>query len=203
MPSFLDPFMEGKAPQRFDCFSDRQLVKMLIANDEAAVQYVFFQRCDNLFSHILGIMPPDHANKKEELISDFYLFLREDDWRRLRQFQFRSRIDTWLSVTAIRFFNSKISVLQTKKRALDALNNDTVGQIPDQYDLIDEMSRLELYEAIEQLPKPRERFALLGELAGKSAEEISKELGCTVTAVYNLTKKARLALKKRMKGHEK
>lgn len=193
--------MVGKAPQRFDCMSDRQLVKLLLANDEDAVRHVFFQRCDNMFSHILGNMPSDHAAKKEELISDFYLFLCEDDWRRLRQFQFRSRLDTWLSVTAIRFFNSKISVLQTKKKALDSLNNEAVGQIPDRYDLIDEMSRLELYEAIEQLPKPRERFALLGELAGKSAEEIANELGCSVSAVYNLTKKARKALKKKMKGY--
>ena len=65
------------------------------------------------------------------------------------------------------------------------------------------MSRVELYEAIDKLPKSRERMALLGELAGKKAETIAEELGCTVAAVYNLTKKARKTLKKRMKGKEK
>ena len=75
-----------------------------------------------------------------------------------------------------------------------------VSQIPDEYDLFEHLSRVELYEAIERLPKPRERFALLGELAGKKAETIAQELGCSVAAVYNLTKKAKTALRKRMKG---
>ena len=64
------------------------------------------------------------------------------------------------------------------------------------------MSRVELYEAIDRLKKPRERLALLGELTGKNVEVIAEELGCTVTAVYNLTKKARKAVKKMMKGKD-
>jgi DNA-directed RNA polymerase specialized sigma subunit len=40
-------------------------------------------------------------------------------------------------------------------------------------------------------------------LAGKKAETIAEELGITVMAVYNLTKKAKMALKKRMKGRTK
>ena len=78
-----------------------------------------------------------------------------------------------------------------------------VCQIPDDFDIIDELSRVELYEAINQLPKHRERLALLGMLAGKKVETIAEELGITVMAVYNLTKKAKMALKKRMKGRTK
>ena len=47
--------------------------------------------------------------------------------------------------------------------------------------------------------KPRERYALLCDLAGKSADEIANDMGCTVSAVYNLTKKARMELKTIMK----
>lgn len=65
----------------------------------------------------------------------------------------------------------------------------------DDYDIINEMSRLELYQAIDRLSKPRERYALLAELTGKRAEDIAAELGCTVAAVYNLTKKARMELR--------
>ena len=72
----------------------------------------------------------------------------------------------------------------------------------DDYDLFHEMSRLELYKAIDRLSKPRERYALLAELTGKSAEEIAAEMGCTVAAVYNLTKKARMELKTLLKDKE-
>ena len=37
----------------------------------------------------------------------------------------------------------------------------------------------------------------------KSAETIAEEMNCSVAAVYNLTKKARMAVKKTMKGKEK
>lgn len=182
-----------------DRLSDRQLVDLLLANDEEAVEYVFFHRCNGLFAHIVNDL--FHAQvKKEELIGDFYLFLSADDWRRLRLFGFRSELNTWLTVVAIRFFNQKKSVVQTNTEELDAPLNKMVSQIPDEYDLFEHLSRVELYEAIERLPKPRERFALLGELAGKKAETIAQELGCSVAAVYNLTKKAKTALRKRMKG---
>ncbi|MBP5573725.1 MAG: sigma-70 family RNA polymerase sigma factor [Bacteroidales bacterium] len=195
--------MLKKQLQKMDRLSDRQLVDLLLANDEAAVEYVFFHRCDGLFARVLSSFPSHQAQKKEELITDFYLFLRADDWRRLRQFSFRSELNTWMTVVAIRFFNQKITSSQTNTAGLDAPLNQGVNQIPDDFDLFDQLSKVELYEAIDRLPKPRERFALLGELAGKKAETIAEELGCSVMAVYNLTKKAKMALKKKMKGETK
>ncbi|MBO6025803.1 MAG: sigma-70 family RNA polymerase sigma factor [Bacteroidales bacterium] len=182
-----------------DRLSDRELVDLLLANDEEAVDYVFFHRCDKLFARIINSMFQQQV-KKEELIAEFYLHLSADDWRRLRQFEFRSELNTWLTVVAIRFFSQKKTVTRTNTLEMDPLINQRAMQIPDDFDIIEEMSRVELYEAIEKLPKPRERFALLGELAGKSADAIAKELGCTVVAVYNLIKKAKISVKKRMKG---
>ena len=194
--------MLKKQLQKMDRLSDRQLVDLLLANNDEAVEYVFFHRCDGLFAHIINDLFRSQF-KKEELIGEFYLFLSADDWRRLRQFGFRSELNTWLTVVAIRFFNQKKASIQTNTEVLDAPLDKRVGQIPDDFDIFDQLSRVELYEAIERLPKPRERFALLGELAGKKAETIAQELGCSVAAVYNLTKKARITLKKRMKGEMK
>ena len=185
-----------------DYLSDRQLVDLLLTNDEKVVEYVFFHRCDGMFAHIINDVFQSQV-KKEELITDFYLFLSADNWRRLRQFEFRSELSTWLTVVAIRYFNQKKDEIQTNLGNLEESLMKEVRQIPDDFDLFDEMSRVELYEAIDKLPKSRERMAILGELAGKKAETIAEELGCTVAAVYNLTKKARKTLKKRMKGKEK
>lgn len=190
-----------KRLQKLDRLSDRQLVDLLLANDEDAVEYVFFHRCDGMFEHIVNSVYQSQGGK-EELINEFYLHLREDDWKRLRQFEFRSGLNTWLAIVAIRFFKEKKSTMQTKTVVLDPLLINKAENEADDYDIFHEMSRVELYEAIDRLAKPRERLALLGELTGQSAEAIAKELGCTVTAVYNLTKKARKAVKKMMKGKD-
>lgn len=192
--------MHDRSLSWFNRLTDRQLVEMLLANDEEAVEYVFFHRCDGMFEHIVNTICPN--GDKEELINEYYLYLREDDWRRLRQFEFRSGLNTWLTIVAIRFFNARQSVAQTNAKVLDSQSMDKAKDVADDYDVYHEMSRVELYDAINRLSKPRERLALLGELMGKSAESISQELGCSVAAVYNLTKKARRAVKKMMKGKD-
>lgn len=184
----------------YNRLSDRQLVEMLLANDEEAVEYVFFHRCEGMFQHIVNSILPN--GDKEELINEYYLYLREDDWKRLRQFEFRSGLNTWMTIVAIRFFNAKKSLAQTNDTVLNSLSIDKAEHLADDFDVYHEMSRVELYDAINRLSKPRERLALLGELMGKSAESIAEELGCSVAAVYNLTKKARKAVKKMMKGKD-
>jgi RNA polymerase sigma factor (sigma-70 family) len=186
--------MRERTKAYFDSLDDRELVRLLLENDQDAIEYVFFMRCNGMFAHIVHSVFQSNSSK-EELITDFYLFLRENNWDRLRQFEFKSGLNTWLTVVAVRYFKKK-RISQTKLVAIDPLLIvETQKNEADDYDIIYEMSRLELYKAIERLSKPRERYALLAELTGKRADDIATEMGCTVAAVYNLTKKARLELK--------
>ena len=140
--------------------------------------------------------------KKEELISELYIYLSENNWSRLRLFEFKSALNTWLTVIAVRFFRKK-RISQTKLVVVEPqLIVETQKNEVDDYDILHELSRLELYKAIDRLSKPRERYALLADLTGKSAEEIASDMGCTVSAVYNLTKKARMELKTILKEKE-
>ena len=185
----------------FESLSDRQLVELLLANDQEAVEYVFFYRCSGMFAHIVHSVFQSQG-EKEELISEFYLYLSENEWSRLRQFEFKSALNTWLTVIAVRYFRKK-RVSQTKLVAVEPqLIVETQKNETDDYDVFHEMSRLELYKAIDRLSKPRERYALLADLTGKSAEEIAADMGCTVSAVYNLTKKARMELRTLLKDKE-
>ena len=185
----------------FDGMPDRKLVGLLLANDKEAVEYVFFHRCDGMFTHIIHSVFQSQG-KKEELITEFYLYLCENDWSRLRKFEFRSALNTWLTVIAVRFFRKK-RLGQTKLVVVEPqLIVETQKNEVDDYDVLQEMSRLELYKAIDHLSKPRERYALLANLAGKSAEEIAADMGCTVIAVYNLIKKAKEELRNLLKDKE-
>ena len=185
----------------FESLSDRQLVELLLVNDQEAVEYVFFYRCSGMFAHIVHSVFQSQG-EKEELISEFYLYLSENEWSRLRQFEFKSALNTWLTVIAVRYFRKK-RVSQTKLVAVEPqLIVETQKNETDDYDVFHELSRLELYKAIDRLSKPRERYALLADLTGKSAEEIAADMGCTVSAVYNLTKKARMELRTLLKDKE-
>jgi len=194
--------MRERTKAYFDSLDDRELVRLLLENDQDAIEYVFFMRCNGMFAHIVHSVFQSNS-KKEELVTDFYLYLRENNWDRLRHFEFKSGLNTWLTVVALRFFK-KMKISQTKLVAIDPLLIvETQKNEADDYDIIHEMSRLELYKAIERLSKPRERYALLAELTGKRADDIATEMGCTVAAVYNLTKKARLELKSIMQERKK
>ena len=194
--------MRERTKAYFDSLDDHELVRLLLENDQDAIEYVFFLRCEGMFAHIVHTVFQSNS-KKEELITEFYLFLSENNWERLRKFEFKASLNTWMTVIAIRFFNKK-KVFQTKLVVIDPqLIVETQKNEADDYDIINEMSRLELYQAIDRLSKPRERYALLADLAGKRAEDIANEMGCTVSAVYNLTKKARLELKSTMQERKK
>lgn len=185
----------------FDSLPDRELVGLLLANDQEAVEYVFFHRCNGMFAHIINSVFQSQG-KKEELISEFYIYLSENDWKRLRQFEFKSSLNTWLTVIAVRFYRKK-QAIQTKILVVEPqLIVETQKNESDDYDVFHEMTRLDLYKAIDKLSKPRERYALLADLTGKSAEEIAAEMGCTISAVYNLTKKARMELRTLLKDKE-
>ena len=191
--------MRERRKAYFDSLTDRELVALLLANDQEAIEYVFFYRCDGMFAHIIhGVFLSQ--GKKEELVSELYLYLSQNNWERLRKFEFKASLFTWLTVLAVRFFKKK-QISQTKIVAIDPqLIVETRKSEPDDFDIVQEMTRLELYKAIDKLSKPRERYALLADLSGKSTEAIAEDMGCTVSAVYNLTKKARMELKTMMKG---
>ena len=93
----------------FDGMPDRELVGLLLANDKEAIEYVFFYRCNGMFAHIVNSVFHSQG-KKEELITEFYLYLSENDWNNLRKFEFRASLNTWLTVVAQRFFKKNTKV---------------------------------------------------------------------------------------------
>lgn len=190
--------MHNKRLKYFSTLSDQEIVALLLANDAETVEYVFFHRCKALFTHVLNSVMKG-CEKPEELIGEMYLFLQGNNWEKLRQFEFKSSLNTWLTVVSVRYFQKKRNN-QTKNIPVEPLiMEETLKGQADDYSVEDEMSRMELYKAIDRIDKPRERYALLAELSGKKAEEIAADMQCTVAAVYNLTKKARLKIKELLK----
>ena len=86
--------------------NDKQIIEALIARDERVTRHFFFESCRPLFLSIIRYVFSYEVDY-DEFVSEFYLYLMEDDAYRLKQFQGRSTIYQWLKITAIRYFVAK------------------------------------------------------------------------------------------------
>jgi RNA polymerase sigma factor (sigma-70 family) len=127
----------------------------------------------------------DYRVEKDELISELYLFLQADGWRKLRQFDYRSRLTTWLSVVTIRFFQ--------KKRAGLIENNSLDTLIIEKADNSEERIHwnLDVKNLVGQLPNERYHFVIQRLiLEDKEPQEVANEMGITVDNLYNIKRRA-------------
>lgn len=84
--------------------SDSELVAKLLANDEKAVLYFFYEKFYSTFEyHVYRIFP--YEVDVQGLVHEFFLYLRENDWHRLRSYDpSKAQLNTWVSVVSFRFF---------------------------------------------------------------------------------------------------
>ena len=90
----------------YDLFNDRQIVDGILSNDKQLIGYFFNKKCSKLFSYIILNVFDGHVDQRE-LVSELFLYLAKDDWYKVRQINFRSKLMTWVTVVAIRFFQKK------------------------------------------------------------------------------------------------
>lgn len=172
-------------------YTDEEIVEGILRNDAVIIEHFFFRECKPLFAYIVKAVF-DGNNEINELINDFYLYLRHDDWYKVRQFDFRSKLITWVSVVAIRFFQ--------KKRAL-MIDSDSIETLyaqnvfwQDSY--IGHDRRMDVRKAIDRMPNERYRFVIIElELKEREPEELAKEMNITIDNLYNIRRRARLQLK--------
>lgn len=164
-------------------------------NDEDAIEYLLFYRCDKLFSFIIRRTFSSNV-KKEELITEFYLFLHKNGWEKLRKFKFLSSLDTWLSTVLVRFFDEKkkdVAATDDKAVLLDE-------NIIEYEDCNAHLLRFELLDAINSIENARYKYVLLSEWKGMKADEIARSMGVSVENVYTISKRAKTELKKLIDG---
>ena len=66
---------------------DKFIVEGLIANDPVAIEEFFFGRCRAALTYI-GQCFCDAKELPESLIGEFYVYLSDNDWHKLRIFKF-------------------------------------------------------------------------------------------------------------------
>lgn len=165
--------------------SDSEIVKGIVANNPQIIEYFFIKKCSNLFMYIVSSVF-DGKVEREELINELFLYLAGDNWRKLREFNYKSTLITWVSVVATRFFlkkrdkliekdSSEALIIENENNNLNSISEDSIN----------------IRMAIEKMPNERYKRAIqLLDLQECSYENVATKLNVTVANLYNIHRRA-------------
>ena len=172
-------------------YTDKQIVDGILRGDERIRGYFFNRKCRPVFAFIIRSVF-DFQIDEATLISELYMYLQKNDWYKVRQFSFRSKLTTWVRVVATNFFQEKRTKL-IESGSTEALNRKTdFGLVP----LGDIDRRIDIEEAMKKMPNERYRQVIeLLDIQGTRPEELAEEMNVTVDNLYNIHRRARLQLR--------
>lgn len=172
-------------------YTDRQLVDGLINNDIKLIEYFFNKKCSGLFGYIL-VNVFDGNVDKQDLLQELFWYLAKNDWYKVRQFDFRSKLMTWVTVVAVRFFQKKREELIEKSTPLTL--NDQMWQ--EQNCVISIDQRMDLCNVLERMPNIRYRKVIKAlDLQDVRPEILAREMNVTIDNLYNIHRRALLQLR--------
>lgn len=127
-----------------------------------------------------------------ELVNEFYLYIASDDWKKVRQFDFRSKLMTWIGVVAVRFFQKKREALienfSSETQIEQTKNTESYTMTIDQ--------TIDVSDAIEQLPNSRYRMVIEKlDIEDMAPEVLATDMNISVDNLYNIHRRALLQLK--------
>lgn len=167
---------------------DEQIVEALLTKDEKVTHDFFYLWCRPLLCSLIRKIFPYDVDYSE-LVNELYLYLMEDDGRRLRTFQGRSSIYQWLKCVATRFFLGKRDAGQV----IEDASSETPypeGEQSAGADAIDSV-RLDVRRMLGMMKNPRYRLVVQRLfLDGCEYEELAVELNTSLKNLYNIKKRA-------------
>lgn len=170
----------------------REIVDALIGRDAQVTEQFFFKDCQPLFVSVIRHVFSYEVDY-DEFVNEFYVYLMEDDARRLRQFEGRSSIFQWMKIVAIRYFIAK------RNRMIDSNPHtplfDRVANIADDSSDDESDARMDVEYLLSKLPNRRYAY-VIRRLVLDDAEPqvVAQELGVEVFNLYNIKKRAIKAL---------
>ena len=172
--------------------TDREIVDGLIARDEQTTEQFFFKNCRPLFVSIIRHVFSYEVDY-DELVSEFYLYLMENNAYRLCQYQGKSTIYQWMKVVAIRFFIAKRNnvIEDESKEALLECGSSRVSTEGE----AKMVARMDLEYLFAKMGNQRYVYAIR-RLILEDAEPtiVARELNTNVDNLYNIKRRAIAAL---------
>ena len=166
--------------------TDQEIIKGLIARDNRVTEEFFFVKCRPLFMSVMRQVF-DYEVEYDEMVSELYIYLMEDDAIKLRNFEYRSSVYQWLKILSIRFFIKK------RSRMIENTSQETP------YDGRNQMAAPETVTSdggdLDRLFKamPTKRYVYVIRrlvLDDCNPEQLAQEMNITTANLYNIKRRA-------------
>ena len=185
---------------KYEAFSERDLIEAILSGNEEAAIYLIYNRYYRDLRYWCFDIYGSHTYI-DELCQEVYLLLKgkNGDWHPLSTWSGISTFRTWLNKTVRNLFLQKRSdLIGFRENKLYSDKEDDVDSVEkvaaDQPTIEENMQKVLLLEAINQLTNPDQKLVILKELQGYSHEEIA--------AILNQVRKAENRIKINKDGKE-
>lgn len=131
---------------------DKDVVEALIANNQIMIKEFFFVRCRAALSYI-GQYFCGAKETPESLIGEFYEYLSDKDWHKLRIFKYSCSLNAYISVIATRYFQNK------RDSRLCLYGNEPLPIKENSTEAVDSFTQEDIYRLV-AIMKPLDRFLI-------------------------------------------
>lgn len=178
--------------------SDKEIVEGILENNHQVITHFFCSECKGLFYYIYSQIC-HFRYEPDEIANDILIYISKDDWCKLRMFDFRSKLVTWLTVVSVRYFRKKLGrVIDIK--SLEALK-DQIGFCEAPIETLED--NIDIHSGLLRMPNARYRMVIQQlDINEIKPEELAKEMNITTANLYNIHRRAFQQLKAVMLGKE-
>ena len=191
--------LNDKTLELFSQLSEQELISRIAQQDPNAVEFFFFHKYRGIFDRLAANIFKNQI-EVSELINEFYLDLQKNSWSKLKSFEGKSKLSTWLTVVASRFFIKKKEEMTLINEKIASHIDDFIGTLV--VDSSKTITQFEAYDAVNKIQNPKYRYALLAELQGFDTNEIAERMGTSVGNIYNYRKRGKIALVELLNGRK-
>lgn len=196
--AFAGAIVKLLLPERM---SDKELVASVCANDQRAIVHMFYKKFMAMFQyHVYKLFP--YKEDVRDLVDEFFLYLYEDDWRRLRTFDdSKASLSTWMSVTSFRFFkNYKHSKIDSN--GLISISDKWETFVGDWVQSSDAGLMMDINQAVDSISNERDReIARLLFVEDKEFQVVADRFDLSVDYVYTVKNRLIKQLKARLNSY--
>lgn len=172
-------------------YTDEQIINGIVNNDHSMIEYFFFKKCKSLFAYIIQSVF-DYQIDENTLISELYIYLQANDWHKIKQFDYRSKLTTWTSVVAVRYFQKKREIL-IESETSQALNGKTDYGFNPNFCI---EQRIDIHDALCKMQNQRYRQVIeMLDLKEMRPDLLAEQMNVTVDNLYNIHRRALLQLR--------
>lgn len=172
--------------------TDQEIISSLIAHDPKVTAQFFFKDCRPLFISIIRRVFGNQIVDYDEIISELYVLLMENDARKLRTFKYESTLFQWLKTIAVRHCLE----LRRRGKVIDNESQEPLVNSGKNLSYVESsQAKMDVESLLRQMNN--QRYALVIHLLmieENSPEEVAKQLSITVANLYNIKRRAMKAL---------